>query len=36
MGVACGRHEGKRNGCRVLVENLVGKRSIERPRLRWI
>jgi hypothetical protein len=36
MGSACSTNEEKRIAYRILVGNLEGKRSLGRPRRRWV
>jgi hypothetical protein len=36
MGMACNTNGEKRNTCRTLVGKQYGKRSLERPKSRWI
>jgi hypothetical protein len=36
MGMACSTNGDKRNAYRILMEKLLGKRSLGRPRRRWV
>jgi hypothetical protein len=36
MGRACSTNEDKKNAYRILVGKLEGKRSLGRPRRRWV
>jgi hypothetical protein len=36
IGRACSTNGDKRNACRILVVNSEGKRTLGRPRRRWV